>query len=238
MPEDPAARAVTAFERYNLLSAPVVNERGKLIGRLTVDAVMDFIRTTADNEALAMAGLRGAEDLFAPAWEAARNRAPWLVVNLVTAFVATRFIGLFEGTIQNLVALATLMPIVASVGGNTGNQTVALVIRGLAFQQITQASLPHMMRKELMISLLNGLLWGGLAGIVAGVLYGHLWIGAVMAGAVLLNLIIAATAGVTVPMFLERAGRDPAQGASVLLTFITDSMGFLLFLGLARLVLG
>jgi magnesium transporter len=238
MPEDPAARAVTAFERYNLLSAPVVNERGKLIGRLTVDAVMDFIRTTADNEALAMAGLRGAEDLFAPAWEAARNRAPWLVVNLVTAFVATRFIGLFEGTIQNLVALATLMPIVASVGGNTGNQTVALVIRGLAFQQVTQASLPHMMRKELMISLLNGLLWGGLAGIVAGALYGHLWVGAVMAGAVLLNLIIAATAGVTVPMFLERAGRDPAQGASVLLTFITDSMGFLLFLGLARLVLG
>jgi magnesium transporter len=237
VPEDPAARAATAFERYDLLSAPVINERGKLIGRLTVDAVMDFIRSEADNDALAMAGLRGGEDLFAPAWEAARNRSFWLFVNLMTAFVATRVIGLFAGTIEDLVALATLMPIVASVGGNTGNQTIALVIRGLAFQQVGPSSFGHLMRKELTVGLLNGVVWGGLAGLAAGMLYGHLWLGVVMASAVLMNLVIAAMAGVVVPMALERAGRDPAQGASVLLTFITDSMGFFLFLALATLIL-
>jgi magnesium transporter len=236
-PEEEAAHAALAFERYNLLSAPVVNDRGKLVGRLTVDAVMDFIRKDAEHDALAMAGLRGAEDLFAPVLEAARNRSPWLVVNLVTAFLATRFIGLFESSIQQLVALATLMPIVASVGGNTGNQTIALVIRGLAFEQVRPSNVRHLMRKELAVSLVNGLLWGGLAGTFAGVLYGHLWLGAVMMAAVLLNLVVAATAGVTVPMVLDRVGRDPAQGSSVLLTFITDSMGFLLFLGLARLFL-
>jgi magnesium transporter len=236
-PEEEAAHAALAFERYNLLSAPVVNDRGKLVGRVSVDAVMDFVRQDAENDALAMAGLRGAEDLFAPAFEAARHRSPWLVVNLATAFIATRFIGLFETSIQELVALATLMPIVASVGGNTGNQTVALVIRGLAFGQVNPANFRYLMRKELAISLFNGLLWGGLAGVFAGVLYGHVWLGAVMMAAVLLNLIIAATAGVTVPMVLQRVGRDPAQGASVLLTFITDSMGFLLFLGLARIFL-
>lgn len=236
-PDDPADQAATAFERYNLLSAPVVNERGKLIGRLTVDAVMDYIRAAADSDALAMAGLRRSEDLFAPVWEAARNRWPWLFVNLVTAFIATRVIGFFEGSIEQLVALATLMPIVASVGGNTGNQTIALVIRALALEQISPASLAHLLRKELTVGVVNGLLWGGLAGTLAGLLYGHVWLGAVMTAAVLLNLIIAATAGVVVPIALDRMGRDPAQGASVLLTFITDSMGFLLFLGLARLLL-
>jgi magnesium transporter len=236
-PEEPASDAASAFERYNLLSAPVVNERGKLIGRVTVDAVMDYIRAATERDTLAMAGLRGAEDLFAPVWEAARNRMPWLFVNLVTAFVATRFIGFFEGTIQQLVALATLMPIVASVGGNTGNQTVALVIRGLALEQVSSSALSHLLRKELTVGVLNGVLWGGLVGAFAGFIYGNVSLGLVMMMAVLLNLIIAATAGVLVPLGLDRMGRDPAQGASVLLTFITDSMGFLLFLGLARLVL-
>jgi magnesium transporter len=236
-PEDSAAQAAKAFGRYDLLSAPVVNERGKLIGRLTVDAVMDFVRAAADKDALAMAGLRGAEDLFAPIWEAARNRWLWLFMNLVTAFIATRFIGLFEDSIEGLVALATLMPIVASIGGNTGNQTVALVIRGLAFEQVTPAALPHLIRKEVIVAILNGVLWGGLLGLLAGLLYGHLWLGVVLTGAVLLNLVIAALAGVVVPVALQRMGRDPAQGASVLLTFITDSMGFLLFLGLATLFL-
>jgi magnesium transporter len=237
-PEEEGSHAANLFERYDLLSAPVVNERGKLIGRLTVEAVMDFIRATADNEALAMAGLRGGEDLFAPIWESAKNRSPWLFVNLVTAFLATRFIGLFESTIQGLVALATLMPIVASVGGNTGNQTIALVIRALAFEQVTPAGYRRVLRKELTVSIVNGLMWGGLLGVFAGALYGHVWLGVVMAAAVLLNLIVAAIVGVAVPMVLEGLGRDPAQGASVLLTFITDSMGFFIFLGLARLLLG
>jgi magnesium transporter len=237
LPEQPAAQAAAAFERYDLVSAPVTSDRGKLVGRLTVDAVMDFIRMEADNDALAMAGLRGGEDLFAPIWQSARNRSPWLFVNLVTAFLASRFIGLFESTIQDLVALATLMPVVASIGGNTGNQTVALVIRGLAFDQLGPSSTRHLLRKELTVGVLNGVLWGGLVGFSAGLVYHHLSLGAVMAGAVLLNLVIAAIVGVVVPLGLKRLGRDPAQGASVLLTFVTDSMGFLLFLGLARLFL-
>jgi magnesium transporter len=233
-PEDEAVQAANAFERYDLLSAPVVNERGKLVGRITVDAIVDFVRAQADSDALGMAGLRRAEDLFASVWASARNRSPWLLVNLVTAFVATRFIGLFETTIQDFVALATLMPIVASVGGNTGNQTVALVIRGLAFDQLGSGSMGQVMRKDLVVSLINGLMWGGLVGLLAGLLYRHVGLGLVMAAAVLLNLVIAAAVGVFVPLTLERMKRDPAQGASVLLTFVTDSMGFLIFLGLAR----
>jgi magnesium transporter len=236
-PTDTAAQAARAFERYDFVSAPVVNERGKLVGRLTVDAVVDFIRTSADQEALAMVGLRSGEDRFAPAWHSARNRSPWLFVNLVTAFVATRFIGLFESTIQDLVALATLMPIVASVGGNTGNQTVALVIRELAYDRLTDQGRRQLLRKEMIVSLLNGVIWGGLVGMVAGVVYWHLRLGLVLTGAVMLNLVIAAAVGVVVPLTLQRAGRDPAQGSSVLLTFVTDSMGFLLFLGLATLFL-
>ena len=236
-PEDTAVQAARAFDRYDLLSAPVVTDRGKLAGRLTVDAVMDFVRADADADALAMAGLRGGEDLFASVWQSARNRSPWLFLNLVTAFVASRFIGLFESTIQQLVALATLMPVVASIGGNTGNQTVALVIRGLAFDQLPPSSRRHLLRKELTVSVLNGLMWGGLVGLFAALVYRHLSLGIVMAGAVLLNLVIAAVVGVAVPLGLERLGRDPAQGASVLLTFVTDSMGFLLFLGLAQLFL-
>ena len=232
-PTDLAANAARAFERYDLVSLPVVNDRGKLVGRLTVDAVVDFIRVTSEKEALAMAGLRGAEDMFAPVWESARNRSLWLFVNLVTAFVATRFIGLFESTIQELVSLATLMPIVASIGGNTGNQTVALVIRGFAFEQLSDATRRHLLRKEMVVGLLNGLVWGSLAGMTAGLFYRRLALGIVMMAAIILNLMIAAAVGVLVPFALHRMGRDPAQGSSVLLTFVTDSMGFFLFLGLA-----
>jgi len=184
-----------------------------------------------------MAGLSRGEDLFAPVWDSARNRSMWLFVNLVTAFLATRFIGLFESTIGELVALASLMPIVASVGGNTGNQTVALVIRGLAFDQIGSTSVRHVLRKEFLVGLLNGVLWGGLVGLAVLLWYRHLRLGIVLMTAVLLNLAIAAVVGVVVPLLLHRYGRDPAQGASVLLTFVTDSMGFLLFLGLAQLLL-
>jgi magnesium transporter len=234
---DTAAHAARTFERYNLVSMPVVNDRGKLVGRVTVDAVIDFIRDTADKDVLAMAGLSGSEDIFASVWVSARNRSPWLLVNLMTAFVATRFIGLFEGTIQAFVSLATLMPIVASIGGNTGNQTIALVIRGLAFEQLTDESRRHLLRKELVVSLINGLLWGSLAGLTAGLFYRRSVLGLVMMAAIVLNLLIAAAIGVLVPLTLQRWGRDPAQGSSVLLTFMTDSMGFFLFLGLAWLFL-
>jgi magnesium transporter len=216
------------------VTAPVVDERGKLLGRLTVDAVVDFIRAQSEIQALRSAGLAGEEDLFAPAWASARNRWLWLAVNLVTAFLASRVIGAFEETIAGLVALATLMPIVASIGGNTGNQTVALMIRGLSLDQITAANIRHLLRKELTVSVLNGLVWGGVVGLLASLLYRNLPLGGVMAGAVLLNLIVSALVGVAVPLALHRAGRDPAQGASVLLTFTTDSMGFFIFLALAR----
>ena len=236
-PDENAEAAAQAFERYNLVSAPVVDERGKLIGRVTVEAVMDFNRLTAERRALERAGLRQEEDLFASAWASARNRWAWLCVNLVTAFIASRVIGAFEGTIQQLVALAALMPIVASIGGNTGNQTVAVVIRGLALNQIQGGNTSYLVYKELMVSLLNGVMWGGVMGLFAWVTYGRLALGAVMMGAMILNLLLAAMVGIAVPVFLDRAGRDPAQGASVLLTFATDSCGFFFFLGLARLFL-
>lgn len=236
-PDDEAGRAAQAFERYDLVSAPVVDDRGKLIARLTVDAVMDFVRAQADARQLKRAGLRGGEDLFASAWDSAKNRGPWLFINLITAFLASRVIGVFSDAIQALVALATLMPIVASVGGNTGNQTAALVIRGLALNQIHGSASRHMVTKELTVSLLNGVMWGGLMGLFAFAVYRSVPLGLVMMAAVLLNLLFAALAGIAIPMVLHHAGRDPVQGSSVLLTFITDSMGFFLFLGLAKIFL-
>lgn len=236
-PEEAGTHAASAFERYDLVSAPVVDDRGKLVGRLTVDVVMDFVRQQAERRALERAGLRGEEDLFASVWDSAKNRGPWLFINLVTAFLASRVIGIFEGTIASLVALATLMPIVASVGGNTGNQTIALVIRGLALDQVSGTNMRYMLMKEVTVSVVNGLMWGGALGAFAFFIYRSLPLALVMMSAVLLNLLVAALVGVAVPLALHKAGRDPAQGASVLLTFTTDSMGFFLFLGLAKLFL-
>jgi magnesium transporter len=233
MAEDKAADAARAFERYDLISAPVLDERGKLVGRLTVDAVMDFVRNESELRALQRAGLSGEEDVFARPWDSARNRWPWLAVNLITAFVASRVIGQFEGTIHRLAALAALMPIVASIGGNTGNQTMALVIRAIATDRIQRGQTGQLVWKELLVSLVNGVCWGLAIGLVAAALYASVALGAVMTGAVVLNLMVAATAGVVIPLGLHGTGRDPANGSSVLLTFVTDSMGFFLFLGLA-----
>jgi magnesium transporter len=236
-PEQPASEAAGAFERYDLISAPVVDDRGKLVGRVTVDRVVDFMRQESEQQALALAGLRGEEDLFASVWESAKNRWPWLFLNLITAFIASRVIGAFEHTIQQLVALAALMPIVASVGGNTGNQTIALVIRGLALGQIQESHAWHLVRKELTVSLLNGITWGTVMALVAGGLYRSVPLAVVMMAAICLNLIVAALTGIAVPLALKRARRDPAQGSSVVLTFVTDSMGFFLVLGLAQVLL-
>jgi magnesium transporter len=233
-PDDRASQAAAAFERYDLVSAPVVDDRGKLVGRVTVDAVMDFLRREAELRDLKRAGLSGEEDLFAPVWASARNRWSWLAVNLVTAFLASRVIGVFSETIEKLVALATLMPVVASVGGNTGNQTVALLVRALALDQVTASNVRHLVAKELGVSLVNGLMWGAVMGTFALLSYRSAALGLVMAAAILLNLLVAAVVGLAVPFLLQRSGRDPAQGASVLLTFTTDGMGFFLFLGLAR----
>jgi magnesium transporter len=236
-PDEDADDAGQAFERYDLISAPVVDSRDRLLGRLTVDVVMDFIREQAEEDIFYREGLKGDEDLFGPVFLSARNRWMWLFLNLLTALVASRVIGIFEGSIEKLVALATLMPIVASIGGNTGNQTVALVVRGLALDQIHSDNVRYMALKELGVALINGLIWGTVMGLVAYLLYGISDLGLVMAAATLLNLLVAAATGLAVPLVMERIGRDPALGSSVVLTFVTDSMGFLIFLGLATLML-
>jgi magnesium transporter len=235
-PMEPAVLAAKAFERYDLVSAPVVDARGKVIGRVRIDNVMDYVRESSDLDVLARAGLRGAEDLFASVRDSVGNRWPWLCLNLVTAFLASRVIAQFEATIAQVVALAALMPVVASIGGNTGNQTVALVIRAIALDQLRD-QYRQLLRKELTVGAVNGVTWGLVMGLVSCAIYRDLALGAVMMSAVVLNLMVAAVAGIVVPIALHRANRDPAQGASVVLTFITDSMGFFLFLGLARLFL-
>ena len=236
-PEDEADEASQAFERYDLVTAPVVDAQGRLIGRVTVDAVVDFIRESADADMLSMAGLKEEEDLFSSVWHAAKNRWMWLAVNLCTAFVASRVIGTFEGSIEKLAALAALMPIIAGIGGNSGNQTITLIIRGLALGHVTTANARRLVLKEISVALLNGLVWGAAVGVFAWLLYDYPALGGVMALAMLLNLLVAALAGIFIPMALEKMNRDPAIGSSVLLTFITDSMGFFIFLGLATILL-
>ncbi|MFN7571361.1 MAG: magnesium transporter [Betaproteobacteria bacterium] len=238
-PLDDAGEAAQAFERYNLVSAPVVDANGRLIGRLTVDEVVDVIREEGEAEALANAGLREEEDLFASVWNSAKNRWLWLGVNLCTAFFASRVISAFEGTIERVVALAALMPIVAGIAGNSGNQTLTLLVRSLALGQVTSVNQRRLVTKEIVIALFNGAVWGGLAGIVVFLLYSDsgnaLLLGALMFLAMILNMLVGAAAGLAVPLALRAAGRDPAIGGSVLLTFTTDSGGFFIFLGLATL---
>jgi magnesium transporter len=236
-PEDDVTETAQAFERYDLVTAPVVDGEGKLIGRLTIDAMVDVIREAGEAEALSRAGLRENEDIFASVWRSVRNRWLWLAVNLVTAFIASRVIGLFEGSIEKLVALAALMPIVAGIGGNSGNQTITMIVRALALDQITPAAAKRLLRKELGVALVNGLVWGGVIGIVAWLLYGNLALGMVMTLAMTLNLLLAAFMGVVIPMTLLRFDRDPAMGSSVMITALTDSGGFFIFLGLATLFL-
>lgn len=232
-PDDKAQQAAQSFERYDLVSAPVVDYANRLVGRVTVDVVVDFIRQRNEAEQLSHAGLLEEEDIFASVWKSAKNRWLWLAVNLGTAFFASRVIGAFEGTIEKLVALATLMPIVAGIAGNSGNQTTTLIIRSLALGQVTPDNARRLIAKEVAIGVLNGLVWGGVAGLFAYLLYRSVPLGLVMMSAMLLNLLVGASVGMVVPLVMQKMGRDPAIGSSVLLTFTTDSMGFFIFLGLA-----
>jgi len=236
-PTDDANDVAQAFERYDLVTAPVVDERGHLIGRITIDAMVDVIREESESEALGRVGLREEEDIFASVWASLRNRWLWLAINLMTAFIASRVISLFEGSIERLVALAALMPIVAGIGGNSGNQTITMIVRALALNQISADSARRLWRKEMAVALLNGLVWGGVIGIVAWLLYDSASLGLVMTAAMTLNLLLAAFAGVGIPMCMTRFGRDPALGSSVLITAMTDSGGFFIFLGLATIFL-
>ncbi len=236
-PEDMADEAAKAFERYDLVTAPVVDENNKLVGRLTVDTVMDFIREEAESDMLSLAGLREEEDLFSTVWTSVQNRWTWLAVNLVTALVASRVIGLFEGSIEKVVALAALMPIVAGIGGNSGNQTTTMIVRGIALGQISAMNMQSLIKKEIGVSIINGLIWGSVLGLIAYSLYGNTTLSVVMTAAMTLNLLLAAIVGVTVPILMSKFGRDPAVGSSVLLTAMTDSGGFFIFLGLATIFL-
>ncbi len=236
-PEDKADQAAQAFERYDLVSAPVIDEEGKLVGRVTVNAVVDFIRTESESDLLNQAGLREEEDIFASVWKSAQNRWLWLALNLCTAFFASRVIGSFEGTIEKYVALATLMPIVAGIAGNSANQTTTIIIRSLALGQISSNNARRLIVKELAITLLNGLVWGGVAGLFAYFLYHSVPLGIVMTSSMVLNLLVGAAIGLLIPLTMQKLGRDPAIGSSVMITAITDSGGFFIFLGLATIFL-
>jgi magnesium transporter len=232
-PDDDADEAAQAFDRYDLVCAPVVDAQGRVVGRLTVDAVLEYVTERQEQQQLGKVGLREEEDIFSSVWSSAKNRGPWLALNLCTAFVASRVVGAFEGSIEKLAALAALMPIVAGIGGNSGNQTTTLIVRSLALGQVSASNARRLLIKELGISTVNGVIWGGVLGVLTYLLYRNVALGGVMALAMLLNLLVAALAGMFIPLAMERFGRDPAVGSSVFLTFMTDSMGFFIFLGLA-----
>lgn len=226
-----------AFEKYNLITAPVVNEDGQVIGRITVDDVVDVIREEADHSVMAPAGLNEDEDIFAPVIRSTRNRAVWLGVNLITAVIASWVISLFEQTIHQVVALAVLMPIVASMGGNAGTQTVTLVIRGIALGTIDESNARKVLRSEVLIGMMNSVIWAVVIGLVAFFWFGNAMLGLVIGMAMTVNLVIAALSGVMIPLIVKRMGIDPALASGVALTTVTDVIGFFVFLGLATMLL-
>jgi magnesium transporter len=236
-PLDDAGEAAQAFERYDLVSAPVVDAAGKLVGRLTIDEVVDVIREEGEEQVLAGAGLREEEDIFSGLWNSVKNRAPWLLLNLCTASFAAFVVSRFEGTVEKIVILSALMGIVAGIGGNSGNQTMTLIIRALALGQVTPGNIKRLVQKEIAVTLAIGLGGGLIAALFAWALSHSVTLGLVMWAAMLFNLMVGAAVGLTVPIVRSRMGYDPAVGSSVLLTFATDSMGFLIFLGLATLFL-
>ncbi|WP_336366295.1 magnesium transporter [Marinobacter sp. C2H3] len=226
-------KVATLFERYDLISAPVVNDQGRLLGRITIDDVVDVIREDADHSLMSMAGLDEDEDTFAPVLKTARRRAVWLGINLITAFIASAVIGLFEGTISKVVALAVLMPIVASMGGIAGSQTLTLVIRGMAVGQISSGNVGWLLNREFLVGALNGVFWALTVAVTAALWFGDLLLGGIIAAALIINLLAAALVGTVLPLFLKSRNIDPALAGSVILTTVTDVVGFLSFLGLA-----
>jgi magnesium transporter len=238
IPVDMATEQVAKqFSDLDWISAPVVDANNILLGRITIDDVVDIIREQAEHQALSAAGLNEDEDLFSPVPRATRRRALWLGINLATAFLASWVIGRFADTLEQIVALAVLMPIVASMGGVAGTQTLTLMVRGLALGQVGRGNLRALVRKEVLVGLLNGVIWAIVVGVVSALWFRDLPLGAVIAGAMVINLIAAALAGVLVPLTLRRMNVDPALAGGVVLTTFTDVIGFLSFLGLATLVL-
>lgn len=229
--------ACDEFEHAEVAALPVVDEDGLLLGRMTARLALELLHEYYDGQLMASAGLDEEEDLFAPVMRSARRRATWLGINLLTAFLASWAIGLFEGTLQQVVALAVLMPVVASMGGIAGSQTLTLIIRGLALGQISTANVLPLLRKELSVGSFNGVLWALVIGVIAGYWFTSPLIGLVIALAIVINIAVAALAGVLVPVLLQKLRIDPALSGSVILTTVTDVVGFVVFLGLGSLLL-
>jgi len=225
------------FERRDLISAAVLGAQGELLGRITVDDAMDIIVAEADKAMLAQGGLKEDEDLFAPVLPSAKRRAVWLGINLITVFMAAWVIGRFEEALDKIVALAILLPVVASMGGIAGSQTLTLTIRGLALGQVSKANLSWLNRKEVLVGLINGVAWAVVVAIVTYAWFQDGGIALIIAAAMVINLVAASASGVLVPVVLDRMGIDPALSGAVVLTTVTDIVGFMSFLGLATLFL-
>jgi len=232
MPDDEVARR---FERKDWVSAPVVNEDGKLLGRITIDDIVDVIREDADHSLMSMAGLDEEEDTFSPVIKTTPRRALWLGLNLITAFIAAAVINLFQDSIDKVVALAILMPIVASMGGVAGTQTLTIVVRGLAIGHIKTHNQRWLIIRELAVGVINALMWAAVVAIAAALWFDDMILGGIIAAAMIINLITAALAGAILPLALNKANIDPALAGSVALTTITDVVGFMSFLGLATI---
>lgn len=233
----PDKDVAAAFERYNLISAPVVDESHRLLGRITVDDVVDVIREEADRAVMAPAGLSEEEDILAPVVRTGRRRAPWLGINLVTAFIAASVVALFEQTIEKVAVLAVMMPIVAGMGGNAGTQTLTSVIRALALGIVTEANARRVLVKELLVGAFNGLIFATTVALITILWHHNYMVGLAIAIAMVVNLVFAGLSGVAIPLLVRRFGVDPAVASGVILTTVTDVVGFFAFLGLATLFL-
>ena len=236
-PQTPAREVAKLFENHDLVSAAVVSSEGRLLGRITVDDVVDVIREEAERSVMSMAGLDEEDDMLAGVVTSARRRAVWISANLATAFLAANVVGMFEATIEKVVALAVLMPIVASMGGIAGTQTLVLIIRGLALGQVEQSNVRWLLWREIAVGLLNGVVVAGVVGTAAGLWFKDWTLGLIVVAALMINLLAAAIAGVGVPLMLKRLGIDPALASGVTLTTVTDVIGFASLLGLGTLFL-
>ena len=238
LPSDMSSNEVAKlFETQDLISAPVVDGNNTLLGRITIDDVVDVIRDEADHSVLSMAGLNDEEDLFSPVVSTSQRRAIWLGINLLTAFMASWVVSNFETTLEKVVTVAILMNVVASMGGIAGSQTLTLVIRGMALGQVSSTNRRWIFNREVIVSLINGALWALVVALIAVIWFGDLSIGIIIAAALMINLLFAASSGVIIPLLLRRLGIDPAIAGSVILTTITDIVGLLAFLGLATIFL-
>ena len=235
--DTPSLHVVWEFENRDLLSAPVVDENNRLVGRITIDDIVDVIRDEAEHSIMGAAGLGEEDDMFAPVVQSARRRALWLGINLATAFLAASVVDLFQTTLDKIVLLAVLMPVVPSMGGVAGNQSLVVITRAMALGQVDRTNSGRIFRKELMVGMLNGIAWSVVVAVVTYLWFGDWRVGAVIAGAMTINMAVAALAGFFIPVILKRMSIDPALAGGVVLTTITDVVGYMSFLGLGAIFL-